>query len=47
LEEKGITAYVKYNTFEKEQDKNYQKNTKHLARKICNTTKKKIIMYVQ
>ncbi len=47
LEEKGITAYVKYNTFEKEQDKNYQKNTKLLARKICNTTKKKIIMYVQ
>lgn len=28
LEQKGLTAYVKYNTFEKEQDKNYQKRKK-------------------
>ncbi len=32
LEEKGITAYVKYNTFEKEQDKNYQKKHKAFSK---------------
>jgi transposase len=32
LEEKGITAYVKYNTFEKEQDKNYQKKHKTFSK---------------
>lgn len=32
LEDKGITAYVKYNTFEKEQDKNYQKKHKPFSK---------------
>jgi len=32
LEDKGITAYVKYNTFEKEQDKNYQKKHKTFSK---------------
>src|SRR5690606_11576147 len=32
LEQKGLTAYVKYNTFEKEQDKNYQKKKKPFSK---------------
>lgn len=32
LQEKGITAYVKYNTFDKEQDKNYQKKHKTFSK---------------
>ena len=32
LEDKGITAYIKYNTFEKEQDKNYQKKHKTFSK---------------
>lgn len=32
LEDKGITGYVKYNTFEKEQDKNYQKKHKPFSK---------------
>lgn len=32
LENKGITAYIKYNTFEKEQDKNYQKKHKTFSK---------------
>jgi transposase len=32
LEQKKITAYVKYNTFEKEQDKNYQKKHKAFSK---------------
>ena len=30
LEKEELTAYVKYNTFEKEQDKNYQKKAQNL-----------------
>ena len=32
LEDKGITAYIKYNTFDKEQDKNYQKKHKTFSK---------------
>lgn len=32
LEQKGLTPYVKYNTFEKEQDKNYQKKHKPFSK---------------
>lgn len=32
LENQGITAYVKYNTFDKEQDKNYQKKHKPFSK---------------
>lgn len=32
LEQQGLTAYVKYNTFEKEQDKNYQKKHKPFSK---------------
>ena len=47
LEKKrGLTPYVKCNTFEKEQDKITKKSTKPLAKKTFITTKKKIIMCV-
>lgn len=32
LEEQGLTAYVKYNTFDKEQDKNHQKKHKPFSK---------------
>ena len=32
LEQKELTAYVKYNTFDKEQDKNYQKKHKPFSK---------------
>lgn len=32
LEQKGLTAYVKYNTFEKEQDAHYQNKTKPFSK---------------
>lgn len=32
LEQKGLTAYVKYNTFEKEQDQNYQQKKKPFSK---------------
>lgn len=32
LEQQGLTAYVKYNTFDKEQDKNYQKKHKPFSK---------------
>jgi transposase len=32
LEQKGLTAYVKYNTFEKEQDTHYQNKTKPFSK---------------
>jgi transposase len=32
LEKEGLTAYVKYNTFDKEQDKNYQKKHKPFSK---------------
>src|SRR5690606_36398449 len=47
LEKEELTAYVKYNTFEKEQDKITKKSTKPLAKKTFITTKKKIIMCVR
>ena len=47
LEQNNITPYVKYNTFDKEQDAHYQANTKHSAKKICTTIRKKIITSVR
>ena len=32
MEQQGLTAYVKYNTFDKEQDKNYQKKHKSFSK---------------
>jgi hypothetical protein len=36
LEKQGLTAYVKYNTFDKEQDKNYQKKHKAFSKENIN-----------
>jgi hypothetical protein len=45
-QEQGITAYMKYNTFFKEQDKNYQKKHKPLVNRIYIINQKKIIICV-
>src|SRR5690606_6890834 len=47
LEKEELTAYVKYNTFDKEQDKIIKRNTNPLVKKIFITTKKMIIMCVR
>lgn len=46
LEQNGIEAYVKYNTFDKEQDVIIRRNIKHLAKNICIIMKRRTSMSV-